>query len=162
MTFLLRFLPYIAGTVLIFGLGWWLRHSGYQAGEAASEARMAKAVAAAEARAEVKTQKAELRVNDVEKSHAEQIAKLDQRYRNAVGRIGPVRVCNNSASSSEVSAAASAAGSDPNPASGAGLPEPSRDIGPGLVELARDADRQTQRLIACQAYAREIERFRAP
>lgn len=98
------------------------------------------------------------RVQAVASEYEIKLQDLDQKYRDAVRRIGPVRVCRDTASPADVPTSSSAASVDHGAAAGDGLPPETggRDIGPDLIELARLADRQTQQLIACQAYAAEV------
>lgn len=97
------------------------------------------------------------RAEEVDREHQAALAALDDRYRAAAARIGPVRVCP-PADRPSVPRVASPAGGGDGPTGGNRLPGPAgaRDIGPDLVELARLADRQTAQLIACQAFVREM------
>lgn len=150
--------------VLVAG-GAYLRHSGYQAGKAACEADMAAQVAEATAKADEIEKAAESTVSSMRIEYETIIAAQDERYRDAVARVGPVRVRPQPAGSGKMPPAAGAPAGDTRAAGRDGLSGPAgsdfgRDIGPDLARLTQIADLQTQRLIACQKYAREIADFR--
>jgi|SRR5882672_3926434 len=97
---------------------------------------------------------------EVDRDYQAKLAELDARYRDAVGRIGPVRV-RQCPRGGEVPAVAGAASGDHGAAGRNELPRAAGDgpdVGPGLVELVRDADIQTVRLIACQDYVVKVQR----
>lgn len=153
---LLRNWKWVALLVAAIGILWWSNHR-YQAGYRAAQAEMAAQVAKAEAATRVAEIESRKRAEAVDIEYQTKLQDLDARYRDAVGRIGPVRVCK-PASRREVPGASEPAGRDHGGAGGDGLPEAhgERDIGPSLVELARLADKQTQQLVACQAFVRSL------
>lgn len=150
---------YIAGAALLalILLGWWLRHSGYTAGENACKAAMADAVAQATSKAIETETAAKTRVESLETAHAAETADLDARYRAALDRLQK-----RPAGSRSVPQASPDAGKRDADGDGRGLPgahDP--DPRPVLVLYARDAERLRLALKTCQQYGIEIERFRA-
>lgn len=101
-------------------------------------------------------------VHEADREHQNRLQALEAKYRDAVARLGPVRLCPRASDSTTVSRDPAAPGGDHDAASGdglsggAGIP----DIGPGLVRIAQAADTQTARLIACQNYIRALETHR--
>jgi hypothetical protein len=100
---------------------------------------------------------ARARIEELDREHQAAIQSLEERYRSAADRIGAVRMCEPARVAAVPGDTATASGSD-DAAQRDRLPEApgERDIGPGLIELARLADRQTQRLLACQDYVRRV------
>jgi hypothetical protein len=95
--------------------------------------------------------------NEIAKEAHARDLKREADYADAVRRVGPVRVCNDPARMSGTAGdrATGATALDDGSTDGSGLPESAagRDIGPGLSRLAQVAQRQTDALITCQAYA---------
>lgn len=148
----------VAGIALIgvVGLGWYLRHSGYQAGEAACQAHMQGLVDAATARSVQIETAAQARVNEQEKVNAEAYADLDVRYRAAVERLRTQPARSRPVPEAPVNAA-----ERDGRGNGSGLPQPdASDPRPVLILYARDAERLRIALRACQQYGAEIERLR--
>jgi len=149
-----RLALYGAGLALAIGLLWWAHHTIYRSGYDDATAEMAKQVAQANETARLAEINSREAVEAVDASYQVQLQDLDTRYRDAASRIGPVRVskCPSGIALSR----------DPKPATvdhgPAKADELSREIGGDLEQLVRDADEQTQRLIACQAYAAEVSR----
>ncbi len=102
-------------------------------------------------------------IHEVERENQTRLQELEAKYRGAVERIGPVRLCPPADRSGTgvprdpfaATVDHAAPGDDRLPGSVGG-----RDIGPGLVRIARAAEAQTTRLIACQSYVRTLERNR--
>lgn len=158
LALLSRFLPHIIAVAAIVGAAWWFSHSRYTAGYEAAQAEMSEQVRKAEEatrQAEIESRK---RVEAVDRDYQAKLQDLDSKYRDAVGRIGPVRVCGQSGDPREMPRASDTASSYHGGAAGDRLLEApgERDIGPGLVELARLADKQTQQLVACQSFVRSL------
>lgn len=149
--------------ILIAGL-WLVRRDGYKDGERAAEQRMQALVNIANAKAAEKEKASESTVNALEKTHATQLADLDTRYRDALKRIGPVRVQNCSASGGGLRPPAQPAGdSDGNALERGHAPEAGVDIGPALALYGKDAEALRLAVETCKAYGQEIEReFRRP
>lgn len=131
---------------------------GRSDGRALERGRFDQLLVQANERALAAERAAARRVETLDHDYQQKLRDLDARYRDAISRIGPVRVCDAPAGGGGVPADPGAAGSDHDAAGGDELPPAprGRDIGPGLVELAKLADQQTQRLIACQEYVRSL------
>lgn len=98
-------------------------------------------------------------VYEVERANQDRLQALEEKYRGAAERIGPVRVCEPTRGRDpRVSRTAPAPAVDHDPtrdhrlSGGAG----GRDIGPGLRRITKAADTQTARLIACQHYVNTL------
>lgn len=111
------------------------------------------------ARSRAKEQQMQILVHEAEYANQARLVELEAKYRGAVERIGPVRVCSQPARAAGVSRDPAPTAVRDDPPEGDGLPGGAggRDIGPGLVALAEAADTQTARLIACQDYVRALE-----
>lgn len=158
MLMLHKLYAYGAGAIVVIAAIGWASHVRYQAGYEAAEAVMAQKVALANAQTEAAENAARQRVEEVDNDYQSKLQDLDAKYRDAVGRIGPVRLCGKPASRSALPSDPTSAGSGHGSTSGNELPAaPRDDIGPDLVELARLADKQTQQLVACQAFVRALE-----
>lgn len=116
--------------------------------------------------AEAKNREIETRwrnlVHEADREHQNRLQAMEAKYRDAVSRLGPVRLCQRPRNPATVSRDPTGAGSDHDAASGDGLSGGTggRDIGPGLVRIARTAEAQTAQLIACQNYIRALETHR--
>jgi len=87
-----RLYVYLIAAGGVLAGAWFLHHTGYKAGEAAAEARMADEVEKATDRA-IKTEKAaEIDAQTREKANADKFADLDTRYRTVVSRYERLRV----------------------------------------------------------------------
>lgn len=159
----------LAAAVLVaatFGAGW-------KVGAGLTESRWARerAAEAAEYRQALERAREAERAQETkgrQASHDYQtkLAELDARYRDAIGRIGPVRVRNCPGTAGTVSGAGQASGR-PNAADSglADVPREARDapdIGPGLVLLARDADVCRERLAGLQAWVAAVSADPSP
>jgi hypothetical protein len=111
------------------------------------------------ARSRAKEREMQTLVYEAEHANQARLVELEAKYRGAVERIGPVRVCSQPARAAGVSRDPTPTAVRDDPPEGDGLPGGAggRDIGPGLVALAEAADTQTARLIACQDYVRALE-----
>lgn len=147
-----------AVVALIFGTGW-------KAGASLTESRWQRAAAkqAADYRTSVARAREAERASyahsqEASRVYQQNLVALDQSYRDALGRIGAVRVCHGAPPAIGLSTARPAAGG-PHGAhvradlSAAPRVDPDRDIAPELVTLARDADHCRQQLTALQAWA---------
>lgn len=153
------FLPYILGGLLLIGCGWYLRHSGYLAGERAAEARMAARVIEATQRTARIEQGSESRTIALEAAHAAQQTDLDRRYTELLARYERLR--QQSASGSPVPQAAADAAVSDGGGDGAGhAGADDSDPRPAFALYGRDAERLRLALRACQQYGAEIEQFR--
>jgi hypothetical protein len=153
---LVRYLPHILVVIAIAGGVWTFSNYRYEAGYRAAQEEMAAQVREAETatrQAEIDSRK---RVEDIDRGYQAKLNELDSKYRDAVSRIGPVRLCP-SARSREVPRASDPASGDHGPTAGNGLSQAAgKDIGPDLIDLARLAAKQTQQLIACQSFIRSL------
>lgn len=153
MSILLRFLPHIAIAVAIIGAVWWFSHARYTAGYEAAEASMAQAVRKAEAASKAAEIEARKRVEAVDREYQSKLQTLDERYRDAPARLGTISVRQCPAGGVALSRSPEPAAVDPGSAS---ADELSRNISADIERLLKQADEQTERLIACQAYAASI------
>lgn len=146
---------------LIFGTGW-------RAGSGLTEARWQRAAAKQAAdyqeslsRAREAERRSYAKSQEVSRDYQAKLVDLEGRYRDALGRIGPVRVRRCPAAAGGVPAASAgtggphAAGDRPD-VPGATGGDPDRDIGPDLVLLARDADHCREQLTALQTWAKGL------
>lgn len=83
---------------------------------------------------------------------------LQDKYVDAIARIGPIRMC--VAPPAYLPDAALASGSDEASAERNKLPsQAGKDIAPELVELTKIADDQAAQLLTCNEYAGAMERY---
>jgi hypothetical protein len=110
-------------------------------------------------RSRAKEREMQTLVYEAEHANQARLVELEAKYRGAVERIGPVRVCDKPTRPTSVPRDPATAPIRDDPAGGDRLPGGAggRDIGPGLVAIAQAADAQTSRLIACQDYVRALE-----
>jgi hypothetical protein len=147
---------YLGAFLAFSGLLWYAHHSGDRAGYKRATDAMALRIAQANEAARASEIKSRESVEAVDRAYQLQLESLDARYRDAANRLGPVRVSKCPAGGVSLSGSRPAASvpdgaSSPNRLSGNVEAE---DIGPALVDLMKQADEQTQRLIACQAYVK--------
>jgi hypothetical protein len=111
------------------------------------------------ARSRAIEQKMQTLVHEAEHANQERLQALEAKYRGAVERVGPVRVCSQPARAASVPPGPTPAPVRDDPPEGDGLPGGAggRDIGPALIQLTEAADVQTARLIACQDYVRAVQ-----
>jgi hypothetical protein len=154
---------YAYGIALLVALlsiwGW--GHSRFRAGQAEAEGRMAVLVAQANQESARKETAAGARVQLLEETHENQVADLDRRYRDALGRVGPVRVQNCPRGGVMPEAPKPAPERDADPIGPGSNPQDGRDFAPALISYAVESERLRIALHACQQYGAEIERFRA-
>lgn len=114
-------------------------------------------------RSRAKEQEMQTLVYEAEHANQARLVELEAKYRGAVERIGPVRVCVQPSRPASVPADPTATTVRDGAPEGDGLPGGAGegpDVGPALIEIAQAADAQTSRLIACQDYIRALESLR--
>ena len=148
----------IAGTILLAWTAMSVYNAGYRAGESKIQAKwdaevsaMALAQAAELERAMAKTAELQAQVQQITRSHRNEIARINARHAAA---IDGVRDRPERPDSGGVPEGASV-GTGSAGCTGAELYRPDAEF---LIGIARDADRLRLALAACIAHSREIER----
>jgi len=159
MTFLLRFWPYIAGALLIVAAGWYLHHTGYESGRAASEAHWKPLFDAAkveyvkaEARADMQEAQSRTLSAKWEAEHAEQVASLtlraDAAQRTNVGLVRQLTAARRCPMPENGGAADKS--DDPSR-----IPELAERVGSDLTSLARRCESDAAKLTILQGWVRD-------
>lgn len=148
------FLPHILIALGVIGGVWWFSHSRYTAGYEARSAEVKAQVAEANERTRVAEIESRKRVEAVDREYQIKLQDLDARYRDASSRLGSIRV-------RQCPSGGIALSRDPEPAAidhgATGADGLSRDVS-GDIErrILKPADKQAERLIACQAFVRSL------
>jgi hypothetical protein len=157
---LARFWKPLAGLVVVLGLLWWVRHQGYQAGEASRDAywkprfeQAERDLIVANARTAAKDELARNISRDADIRYAQTLANLNTRFVDADRSIrGLVRELAARAGGGEVSADAGATGSADAASTG---DERLERAAAGFGDLARRCEADALRLVEFQRWVTE-------
>ena len=157
---MMQLIRYGAPALIVLGVlivaAAWIRGYGEERCRQCREAIIAEyeaRLAAANERAREQEIESRNQVETIDREYQTQLQTLDKKYRDAVNRLGSIRVRECPSGGVALSADTESAGRGDGAARGDGF---SREISGDIARLLRDADEQAQRLIACQAYVSAV------